>query len=262
MNYSEIIKTIYQLLKTDLFKFFRYTFVDDLINKAIWISCTLLIANYIWPNIGMSTSFGTFMGIGAIVSCMFWDCWGTSVQFVADLEGNNITQYYLSLPLPAPWFFLKQAIFYAIRALIPALCIMPLLKLILWKSLDLSLIQWVPFAITLITTSFFCGALGLFITSRVKDMHSIDNISIRFLFPMFFFGGSQFSWHMLVNISPIMAYLSLINPLLYAMEAMHVVFLGQAHYLPFWASIGMLWLFNIVIGVYGAYNLIKRLDCV
>lgn len=262
MNYSEIIKTIYQLLKTDLFKFFRHSFADDIVNKSIWIGCTLIIATYIWPHIGMAESFGSFMGIGAIVSCMFWDCWGTSVQFVADLEGNNTTQYYLSLPIPAPWFFLKQAIFYAIRALIPAICILPLLKLILWNSLDISHIHLLPFMIVMITVSFFCGALGLFITSRVKDMNSIENIATRFLFPMWFFGGSQFSWYTLLKISPAIAYISFLNPLLYAMEAMHVVFLGQADYLPFWASIGMLWLFNIVIGIYGARSLMKRLDCV
>ena len=253
---------MYQLLKTDLFKFFRYSFFDDIVNKATWITCSLLIASYIWPHIGMSESFGTFIGIGSIVSCIFWDCWGVSVQFIADLDGNNTTQYYLSLPIAAPLFFLKQAVFYAIRALIPALCVMPLIKVVLWNRLDFSQVHFIPFMAIMITASFFGAALGLFITSRVKDMNSIDNISIRFLFPIWFFGGSQFSWHTLLKMSPTIAKISLINPLLYAMEAIRVVFLGQANYLPFWASIGALWAFNIAIGSYGAYSLIKRLDCV
>ncbi len=262
MQHKLIIKTIYQLLKTDIFKFFKHSFIDDVFNKAIWISCTLVIANYIWPNIGMSESFGSFMAIGAIVSCIYWDCWGVSVQFIADLEGNNTTQYYLSLPIPAPWFFVKQTIFYAIRALIPALCILPLIKLELWNKLDVSQVHLVPFIVVMITASFFGAALSLFITSRVRDMNSIDNISIRFLFPIWFFGGSQFSWYTLLKISPVIARISLINPLLYAMESMHVVFLGQVGYLPFWTSICVLWLFNIIIGTYGARSLMKRLDCV
>jgi len=262
MQYKTIIKTIYQLLKTDLFKFFKNTFVSDVFNKSIWITCSIAIANYIWPNIGMSESFGSFMAIGAIVSCIYWDCWGVSVQFIADLEGNNTTQYYLSLPIPAAWYFVKQALFYAIRALIPAVCILPLIKIILWHKLSLAHVQFLPFALVMITTSFFGAALSLFVTSRVRDMNSIDNISIRFLFPLWFFGGSQFSWYTLLNISPLFAKLCLLNPLLYAMESIRVVFLGQEGYLPFWTSIGVLWLFNLVIGIYGARSLIKRLDCV
>lgn len=257
-----LIKTAYQLLKTDVFKFFKYTFVDAVVNMLIFIACTVVIANYVWPSVGMSQSFGVFMGIGSIVSCMFWDCWGISVQFIADLEGNNTTQYYISLPIPAPLFFFKQIVFYALRALVQALCVLPLLKIILWYQLDLSQVQIIPLAIVLLTTSFFCASLSLFVTSRVHNMHSIDNISIRFLFPMWFFGGSQFSWYTLSNISPLIGYASLINPLLYAMEAMHVVFLGAAGYLPFWTSIGVLWLFNIVLGIYGARKLMARLDCV
>ncbi len=262
MQSKILLKTMYQLLKTDIFKFVRYSFVDDVINKMTWVFCSVVIATYVWPQIGMSASFGLFMGIGSIISSIFWDCWGVSVQFIADLEGNNTTQYYLSLPIPARWFFLKQAIFYAVRALIPALCVIPLLKIIFWKTLVFSHIALIPFVILMISASFFGAALSLFITSRVKDMHSIDNISIRFLFPLWFFGGSQFSWYTMLKISPVLAYISLCNPLLYAMEAVRVVFLGQAGYLPFWTSIGVLWLFNIAIGAYGARRLMKRLDCV
>jgi len=256
------MKTAYQLLKTDIFKFVRYSLFNNVINKMVWVVCSVLVALYIWPSMGMSANFCVFLGVGAIVSCIFWDCWDVSVQFIADLDGNNITQYYLSLPIPAPWFFVKQAIFYAIRALIPALCILPLIKLILWNKLNLIQVHWLLFAVVMFSTCFFGATLSLFITSRVKDMNSIDNISMRFLFPIWFFGGGQFSWYTLYGIAPVIAKISLINPLLYAMESMHVVFLGQQGYLPFWPSIGVLWVFNIAIGAYGAWSLMRRLDCV
>lgn len=261
-THSDTIKTMFQLLKVDLFKFFRFTFIDDIINKTFFVVCTVLIANYIWPHIGMAKTFGVFFATGTIVSCIFWDCWGVSVQFVADIEGNNVTQYYLSLPLLKQWFFLKQIIFYAIRSLLPALYIVLLIKIILWSSLDLSQIRIIPFMGAMISSSFFGAALSIFMTSMVQNMKSIDNISIRFLFPIWFFGGSQFTWHTLLNIAPAIAYASLLNPLLYAMESMRVVFLGQTGYLPFWTSIAILWIFNIAIGMYGSYRLIKRLDCV
>jgi hypothetical protein len=262
MFYHETTKTFYQLIKTDLYKFFRYTFIDDIINKTMFVVCTTLIVHYVWPHIGMAETFGVFFATGSIISCIFWDCWGVSVQFIADIEGNNTTQYYLSLPLLKELFFLKQLIFYALRSLIPALYLVILIKIVLWTSLDLSHIHIIQFSAAMISASFFGATLSVFMTSMVQDMKSIDNISIRFLFPLWFFGGSQFAWHTLHSINPIIAYVSLGNPLLYAMESMRVVFFGQAGYLPFWPSIGTLWLFNIAIGVYGSQRLMKRLDCV
>jgi ABC-2 type transport system permease protein len=261
-THSKTIKTMYQLLKADLFKFFRYTFLSDIINKTFYVVCTVLIATYIWPHLGMMNAFGVFFATGTIVSCIFWDCWGISVQFISDIEGTNVTQYYLSLPILKQWFFVKQMIYYAIRSLIPALYIVLLIKIVLWNVLDFSQVKMIPFMVAMISASFFGAGLSIFMTSMVKSMKSIDNISIRFLFPIWFFGGSQFTWQTLKSINTVIAYASLGNPLLYAMESIRVVFLGQAGYLPFWPSIGILWLFNIAIGTYGSYRLIKRLDCV
>ncbi len=262
MSYKTIIYTLWQMLKVDLIKFVKYTLLDDIINKLCWVTCSLVIATYVWPHIGMSTQFGSFMAIGTIVSCMFWGCWGLATQFVADLEGNRVIEYYLSLPVTASSYFAKQIVFFAIRSAISAVIVIPFMKIMIWSSLDFSKIAILQFLVIFLMASFFCASLALLITSMVKNMHSIDNISIRFLFPMFFFGGSQFSWYTLFAVAPTLAYAALINPLVYAMEAMHVAFLGQANYLPFWSSITMLLIFTIGFGFIGTRRLIKRLDCV
>ena len=206
MCYKTMIGTLWQMLKVDLLKFLKYTLRDDIINKFCWVGCTVVIATYVWPQVGMSAKFGSFMAIGTIVSCMFWDCWGLATQFVADLEGNRVIEYYLSLPVTAASYFAKQIVFFAIRSVISATIVIPFMKIMLWNSLDFSKMAPLHFLIIFIAASFFCASLALFITSLVKNMHSIDNIWIRFLFPMFFFGGSQFSWHTLFAVAPILAY--------------------------------------------------------
>lgn len=262
MCYKTMFNCLWQILKVDLLKFVKYSLFDDIINKLCWVTCSLVIATYVWPQIGMSTQFGSFMAIGTIVACMFWDCWGLSMQFVADLEGNRVIEYYLSLPVTATGYFTKQIVCFAIRSAISAVIVIPFMKIMLWNSIDFSKIAIIQFLIVFVAASFFCASLALMITSMVKDMHSTDNISIRFLFPMYFFGGSQFSWHTLHAVAPGLSYAALINPLMYAMEAMHVAFLGQADYLPFWASIFMLLLFTVAFSWIGTRRLIKRLDCV
>ncbi len=259
---SPTVAVFFKMLKTDLFKYYKKNFLDDIINKSTWISCMLLISTYIWPKIGMSESFGVFMALGGLVSCSFWDSWGVSAQFVSDIEGSREIDYYLTLPIWSRLFFIKQIVFYTLRSMIPALLMLPLSKLILGARLDLTQLHIGNFVAIFVMTNIFCATLSLLMTSLVKNMSSIDNVSIRFLFPMWFFGGSQFSWMTFYQASPIFAYLNLCNPLLYAMEAMHVAFLGQSGYLPFWTCILMLAVFSIVFGYVGSTRLIRYLDCV
>lgn len=256
------LNCLFEILRTDLIKYYKKTFIDDVINKCIWVICILLISAYVFPQMGMTQSYASFMAISAIVSSSFWDAWGVTSQFVSDLESNRVVQYYLTLPVGAPLFFIKQILFYMLRSMISSLIMIPLSKLILLDLFDVSNVSWVKFAIAFLASSLFCATLSLLMTSLVKGMHAIDNVSMRFLFPLWFFGGSQFAWYTLHEVSPLLSYISLCNPLLYAMEATRVTFLGQSDCLPFWICIVMLILFSLLFGYLGTKRLIKRLDCV
>jgi ABC-type multidrug transport system permease subunit len=250
------------LLKTDLLKYYKKVFVDDIINKITWISCSLVISTYIWPKVGMSTEFGVFMALGVLVSCSFWDSWGLTAQFVSDLEGDRTIDYYLTLPLSSRLFFIKQILYYTLRSMVSALLMVPVIKIVLGNRLNFEQFSIGKFIVIFVMTNIFCATLSLLMNSLVKRMSSIDNVSIRFLFPLWFFGGSQFSWMTFYAVAPYFAYLNLCNPLLYAMEAMRVAFIGQQGYLSFWLCIAMLMLFSLVFGYIGTRRLIKHLDCI
>ena len=259
------LKTVFTfllVLKTDLFKYYKKTFKDHLANSAIWVTCSLIISSYVWPKVGMTEEFGVFMALGFLVSSAFWDAWGVTAQFVSDLEGDRIIDYYLVLPLSSRLFFIKQMVFYMLRTMGVSLLMLPVSKLVLGGKMSFAHFSIGKFIIIFIVTNIFCATLSLLMTSLVKDMSSIDNVSMRFLFPMWFFGGSQFSWMTFHSVAPYFAYLNLCNPLLYAMEAMRVAFLGQAGYLPFWPSILMLLVFSAACGYIGTRRLVRRLDCI
>jgi len=131
MCYRTMFRCLWHMLKVDLLKFVRFSLRDDIINKLCWVTCSLVIATYVWPHIGMSTQFGSFMAIGTIVSCMFWDCWGLATQFVADLEGNRVIEYYLSLPVTASAYFGKQILLFAMRSALSAVIVIPFMKIML-----------------------------------------------------------------------------------------------------------------------------------
>lgn len=255
-------KLFWNLFKTDLTIYVKEILWGELIDSFTLSTCIILIATYILPEIGLSKSYGSFMAVGMIVSMAFWDVWSITTKFISDLEGNKTFTYYLSLPLPAWLYFLKQITFHAVRGGTIAIFMLPLGKLILLNRINFTNFNLVKFICAFISTCIFCATLSLIMGAIVKDMNNIGHVAIRFLFPMWFLGGSQYSWYTLLGFSKNFAYLCLLNPLLYSMEAMHVATLGQEGYLPFWSSLFILWIFIILSSWYGITKMKKRLDCV
>ena len=80
--------------------------------------------------------------------------------------------------------------------------------------------------------------------------------------PLYMFGGYFYSWDSIRQISPVLAGMNLCNPLLYVMEGMHVVFMGQKDFLPFWICVITICVFVLFFAWDGIRRLKKRLDCV
>ena len=120
----------------------------------------------------------------------------------------------------------------------------------------------IKFLAIFISLNVFVGAFALIVTSIVKDMDHISIVGVRLLFPLWFFGGAQAPWQAMYTFSPRLAYASLINPLLYALEGLHASVLGQQGYLPYWVCLSMLWVFILVCLWIGVRRLQTRLDCV
>jgi len=255
-------RLFYNLLKKDVYVYFRNNYIGDLIDNIIWTSSFIFIANYILPQLGLSASYGAFFAISMIVSVAFWDTWNTTTQFISDLDGNRVIEYYLTLPLPATLYFIKQICSFAVRAGALSLGIIPVAKIILWNQLSFSQVMFFNTIIIFIASVFFCATMSLMMASMVKNISHLGHVGIRVLFPMFSWGGTQYSWFTILGLSPWFAYISLINPLLYATEGMHAAMLGQSGYLPFWICVMMVLIFTFVFGWVSISRIKKRLDCV
>ena len=255
------LRIFWQLLKTDLY-ILKQSAIDEIINSTIWFACVVVIFAYIFPHLGMDKDYGVFIAVGAIVSAVFWSAWTTSTVFIADFEGNKTITHFLTLPIPNTLVLIKQIIGYAIKSATTGILILPLAKLLLWNQLSLA--QFSPFKFTLIfsAVSLFIGSLSLLMTSFVKNINYVSNISMRFLFPIWFFGGANYSWEILYNIYPTLAIALFANPLLHAMEGMRAAVLGQQGYLNFWICLPSLLGFTFLFGWLGIVRLKKRLDFV
>ena len=93
-------------------------------------------------------------------------------------------------------------------------------------------------------------------------MSKLGSVWARYIFPMWFMGGFQFSWTALHHVLPIVAYINLLNPMIYITEAMRVALLGQADYINFWLCLVAMVIFSCVCFAAGMRNLKQRLDFV
>ena len=108
----------------------------------------------------------------------------------------------------------------------------------------------------------FFGVFTVAVTAYVGALSKMENVWSRFIFPLWFMGGFQFSWASIHTLSPKLSYVFLCNPVLYVMEGMRAALLGQADCLPWaWCCIALLG-FTTIGWWYAQYKMRRLLDFV
>lgn len=258
VSYVNICK---QLVYADLLVFKQGLF-DKFIDIAIWVTISGCVNEYIMPYFGVKGDFGIFQWCGILSAVGIFELYSTAVDIVADFEGDRTIDYRLTLPIPSWLALLSKVVYYFITYFILALLMVPVGKAYLWHSFDLTRVHYGKFLLTLIFQNLFCASFALLAGSLIKDMMHLGSIWSRYIFPMWFMGGFYFSWYALYAIFPVVAWIDLINPMIYSTESMRVAILGQEGYLNFWLCIAALIIFSVVSLFWGMRNIKKRLDYV
>ena len=214
------------------------------------------------PQLGIPSTYGAFILIGAITSFGLFDTVGQVGEMIFDMEGDRTITFTLSMPVPYWVVFGQIAIKWTINNLLLCTPLFFVGKILLWDQFDLTKIHYGKLILIFITTSLFFGFFSLWLTGVIQKIKNLASLFLRFINPIFMFGGYFFTWESSFALSPYIAYALLINPMIYAMEGMRAACLGQEGYLPFWYSLLALWIFNIVLGFHAMNRLKKRLDCI
>lgn len=254
-----MITTFWQLLKTDLM-LFSHTIKDKFINLVIWTASTTIVSSYILQAFGVSSEYGAFQAGGTIIAAMGFELYPQLFSMTGDIFGPKYINYQLILPTSNAIVLLEKVVFFAINGLFMSATMLPLIKLLLLGKLSLSGIDYLRFFITLVITSIFFGFFTIFLTSLISSVETIENVMMRILFPIWFFGCFQYSLKIANSISPVLAGISVISPYSFACEALRSAMLGPEKYIPFFVSIGVLCAMTLFVGIAGYYGLRKKLD--
>ena len=263
MNINKVksyLNVFWHMLKTDLI-IVKHNILGSILNSIILVTALVVIFSYVFPAfMGASQYFGPFALIGMLVNIPLFTMFPFVAQFVADIEGNNSTSYYLILPIPSWLIFIKNAVSHAIKTIIMSSIILPLGKLILWNRLDFSNLSIFKFVLMVLILNLFFSMFAVFLFTIPKDMEAIENVWIRIIFPLWFFGCAEFSWQTIYNINKRLAFLDLLNPFVYTFEGIRSAFFGQAGFILFGVCSVMTILFSLFFAWAGIKRLKKRLD--
>ena len=194
--YAQYWNTWKYLLLTDL-HVFKGVIVDKLINLCIWVVTNIGIFTYVLPAFGLQQDYGPFLFAGLCASAGLFEVFPSVAALVSDIKGNQVLLYQCTLPIPSSLVLLRVIAYNAIGACMLGLFVLPIGSLILWNQFSLSSINWLQLLLILPLMSLFFGSYTLFIVSRVNNMEKIGNTWMRFVYPLWFMGGFQFSWYSL-----------------------------------------------------------------
>ena len=260
-RYKRYLNTLWSLLSADWVGY-RQNIIGACIDAAILSFLLVFITAYVYPYMGMEAAYGTFYAISTFVSCGIFEMWAFTANFVSDKTGNKTILSQCLLPVPTWMIFAKMMVSFATRSICLSMTSIITSKLLLGSQLPLLPLFTGKGIVLFLAIQLFSGAFALFMASLVPNMDRISMVWIRVLFPLYFLGGSQFSYQTFARVFPKVSSIFLLNPLLYLFEGMNGVFWGCDKFLSFWVCLPVIAICGVIFGTIGVIRIMKQLDLV
>lgn len=251
----------YKLTKTR-FYIARQELFDKVINLYIWVFCSLVVMGYVMQAFGLASNYGCFQLATIMGTVGLFEIYGNAFRCMIDFEGDRHISYYLTLPTQPSVVLWSMITSYVLMGIILSCFVLPFGKLILFNNFSLSDIAWFKFAIILVISNIFYGVFTIAVTAHVGVLSKMESVWTRFIFPLWFMGGFQFSWESIYHLSKPLSYVLLCNPILFIMEGMRAALLGQEGCLPWEICCIVLSMFTLLCWFYARYKMKRLLDFV
>jgi hypothetical protein len=261
MNMKNNISVLWTLLVRDAL-ILKNQIATQMINVTIWGATIISVSHWIMPHLGVAPGYGAFMFVGNIAIWGLFEMLSDTALILTDITGEQNISYFLTLPVPHYLIFIRIGLSNAYKSFITPLPIFIIGKIILGDMLPLASISFGKFILFYTLFNLFYGFFGLFLASITESIHSITTIRTRYLFPLWFLAGYQFSWATSLHAVPFLAYVNLLNPLLYILEGLRSTILNPDDFIAFWYCFAVVAFSTLFFGYFAVKNLERRLDCI
>jgi ABC-type polysaccharide/polyol phosphate export permease len=255
------MKIFWQLIRADLVAFKQVAWSETL-DLLIWACVVLTINVYLLPLFGVPTTYILISFSGTLASAISFRTFPMIYNLVGDIYGDRQISQKLILPIHPAAIFGAMIISTCLTSLWVSMWAVPAALIIIHHLMPELMINIGYFTCVWLVSALFFSVFSIWVASFVKGPQQMGKVFIRFMFPLWFFGGFQFTWEKLYGQAPMLAYIDLLNPYIYAMEAMRTAVLGPEGNLDFGLCILALLVMAIFAFTHAFRRFKKQLDFV
>jgi ABC-2 type transport system permease protein len=202
----------------------------------------ILTYGFVLPTLGvLPKSFPSQMFAGMVgMSMLITGIHGTAVPFTMDFNNMHEIEDRLQAPVSSTVVGLAKMLVGIIESFVGGLIVLPISLIFMGSRIDVTMGAGgiLPLALVLVLISLASAALGLLVGTIVKP-NQIAAMFPGFLMPVVFLGAIFFSWQSLSAI-PVLQAIVLVNPLVYANEALRAILTPQIAHMPLvWSVLGL-----------------------
>jgi ABC-2 type transport system permease protein len=226
----------------------------EFVFRVVMLPTVLIITyGYVMPHIGMlPETFPTQMFAGMIgMSIIVTGIHGTAIPFTMDFNNMHEIEDRLQAPVSANFVALAKMTVGIIESFIGGLLVLPISAIFMGADVHFTLTPGGLLALIplLLLIALVSATLGLLVGTIVKP-NQIAAMFPGFLMPLIFSGAIFFSWKSLTSV-PVFQWLSLVNPLVYANEALRYILTPEIDSINIWWSVLGLVVSFLLMGYFG-----------
>jgi len=228
----------------------RERFVAALVRPLVWL---LIFAAGFRSVLGVSIVppyetyilYEVYITPGLIGMIQLFNGMQSSLSMVYDREMGSMKTLLVS-PLPR-WYLLLCKLLAG--TFVSILQVYTFLAVAWFFEIDAPLYGYIALLPALVLTGMMLGALGLLLSSAIRQLENFAGIMNFVIFPMFFLSSALYPLWRLQESSPLLADIARFNPFTHAVETIRFAFAGQVNWESLIVSV-------IVLAVFGTLAII------
>lgn len=190
------------------------------------------------------------------LSMTFSGIWAVAMPLISEFQFTKEIEDRLLAPMDTGWLAVEKVVAGMIQALFAGLVVIPAAWLTMGSGVNLGNLHAVQFILMCLLMALFAAAGGLWMGVSVGQTQ-IGLMFSMVITPMIMFGCTYYPWSLL-NSFPVLKYLVLINPMVYASEGLRGSMVPQVPHMPAIATIGALVLIDGLLLALGVSKFNKK----
>jgi ABC-2 type transport system permease protein len=208
----------------------RERFVSALVRPLVWLFIFALgfrqvLGISIIPPYETYVLYEVYITPGLIAMIQLFNGMQSSLSMVYDREMGNMRTLLVS---PFPRWYLLSCKLIAGTA-VSLLQVYVFLAIAYWWDIEPPAIGYLMVLPALILSGLMLGALGMLISSGVKQLENFAGVMNFVIFPMFFASSALYPLWRVLEGSPLLYYICLLNPFTHAVELIRFALYGRVN---------------------------------